>query len=282
MKGRGNLKSNYKLYIVTLVIFLFALPILIGGFITFGSWLSFIDGDSKVWIGFWGSYLGGILGTVGVVYVAHLQNKMQKINLEKQFAEQIKNVQSTEKLNRERLVLNTKIKMFEDYISDLNLLHSKMMPLRFTLVKLFGNYDLHNTYIKNVEVFGEEKIAEVERKIIILIKEMDMDINLSLEAENVLYTTNTFIELGHNFDGNLNIETIFDIESLLDFFEGSFQDYDKVLHFISDLNNEKESYSSLNKHTVDAVEIFLDWIRDERAKAKIEIINQLKKLEKDI
>src|SRR5699024_110309 len=190
------MKKNFKGYLVLLIFILFVLPIAIGSIITFGSWLSFIDGNSNIWIGFWGSYLGGILGTIGVIYVAYLQNKMQQDNLEKQFDAQLENLHRTEKLNRERMSIQTKIKMFEDYADNLNFLHSKMMSLRFTLIKIFGNYDLYNTYSRHKNVFSEERINNLENQILTLIKEMNIGINLPLETENILYITNTFIDLG--------------------------------------------------------------------------------------
>lgn len=64
---------------------------------------------SGPWIGFWGSFAGGILGTAGVIYVAHLQNKAQKESLE-----------TIESHNRERLSIQTKLEMLDDYSKKLN------------------------------------------------------------------------------------------------------------------------------------------------------------------
>jgi len=276
------MKKNFKGYLVLLIFILFVLPIAIGSIITFGSWLSFIDGNSNIWIGFWGSYLGGILGTIGVIYVAYLQNKMQQDNLEKQFDAQLENLHRTEKLNRERMSIQTKIKMFEDYADNLNFLHSKMMSLRFTLIKIFGNYDLYNTYSRHKNVFSEERINNLENQILTLIKEMNIGINLPLETENILYITNTFIDLGYELEGDFNLNIVFEIERLIDFFEHRIPEYQELLIFISGLNNKEETYQSLNSVNVNVVEDYIDWLRNERANARIEILTLLKKLEEDI
>lgn len=81
-----------------------SLPLLISCIITWGDWLSYFEGNSTVWIGFWGSYLGGIVGTAGVVIVAKMQMKINQDNL----------VQM-EKDNRDRLKIDTLTTRLEDY-----------------------------------------------------------------------------------------------------------------------------------------------------------------------
>lgn len=68
--------------------------------ITKFSWFSWSLGDANGWLGFWGSFLGGIIGTLSVLYVAFSQDSKQeklinderKILLLKSVEEEIKEV----------------------------------------------------------------------------------------------------------------------------------------------------------------------------------------------
>ncbi|WP_436875368.1 hypothetical protein [Mammaliicoccus sciuri] len=46
--------------------------------ITKFSWFSWSLGDANGWLGFWGSFLGGIIGTLSVLYVAFSQDSKQE------------------------------------------------------------------------------------------------------------------------------------------------------------------------------------------------------------
>lgn len=70
-----------KFFFIIFVLFLCIY--IIGNILSIGWGLNFspiekIKGGTKVWIGFWGSLFGGLIGTLGVIYVAHIQNNLQK------------------------------------------------------------------------------------------------------------------------------------------------------------------------------------------------------------
>ncbi|PTI38900.1 hypothetical protein BU062_12475, partial [Staphylococcus succinus] len=91
---RNNFWENYWKQILFCVVLTTFIPILIGIVIKKTPVLAFSNGDVNGWLGFLGSFLGGIIGTGGVIYVAYLQNK-----------EQTRSLKNVEKNNRERLYI---------------------------------------------------------------------------------------------------------------------------------------------------------------------------------
>lgn len=60
-------------------------PIIVAVGITWPKFLfNHTSADANSWLQFWGSMLGGFIGTLAVIYVAHLQNAKQEEQLQKQ------------------------------------------------------------------------------------------------------------------------------------------------------------------------------------------------------
>lgn len=132
------------------------LPIPISLIISSGNWLSFIDGNSTVWIGFWGSYLGGIIGTIGVIYVAHLQNKEQRDSLE-----------IIERDNMKRLRIQTILDLLENYNKDVNKLSNEVVDIQTKIkkiVELVLNLDIMNLETMS-ENYNPNTISTLEKDI---------------------------------------------------------------------------------------------------------------------
>lgn len=67
-----------------LIIFMSIVAMLVTSYITgiLITWpkqlVVYTSADANSWLQFWGSMLGGFIGTLAVIYVAHLQNKKQE------------------------------------------------------------------------------------------------------------------------------------------------------------------------------------------------------------
>ncbi|PKE27146.1 hypothetical protein [Macrococcoides caseolyticum] len=112
-----------------LVIFVLSIY-MIGKFLSNGWNYEFINiadikGGTKVWIGFWGSILGGIIGSLSVIYVAKIQNEQQ-----------IDNIRKVESDNRYRLFVTTKIEMLKNYLDELKEFENKLSELESTYMEL--------------------------------------------------------------------------------------------------------------------------------------------------
>lgn len=147
------IKENWIIILILLIVTLFILPLAISYFITAGEWLAWFEGTSNVWIGFWGSYLGGVIGTAGVIYVAQLQNrnqqeqneemmKWQSKDSDKQIEAQISSMFRVENYNRERLRIDTQIKLLENHASKVKSLYEDILFLRIKLTRLVNNRKL--------------------------------------------------------------------------------------------------------------------------------------------
>ncbi|RIO23510.1 hypothetical protein [Staphylococcus saprophyticus] len=87
--------------IISIVFMLILLPpITVGIGVTKFPFVSNINGDSNSWIGFWGSFLGSIIGTLGVIYVAFIQNKNQIYQLKVELNEIKKENNKTRELDK--------------------------------------------------------------------------------------------------------------------------------------------------------------------------------------
>lgn len=112
--------------------------------------MNVFQGDlSGPWIGFWGSFAGGILGTAGVIYVAHLQNQSQ-----------IDRMKEAEKHNRDRLKITTYVSKLEEFLSDLNLYINTIDEIYQEAPKLYRDLLF---YIRITEEGGRKpSVEEIE------------------------------------------------------------------------------------------------------------------------
>lgn len=145
-KSRNSDLFSVKNISVGLLIVLL-LPIPISLIISSGNWLSFIDGNSSIWIGFWGSYLGGVVGTAGVIYVAHLQNNAQKESME-----------TIERNNLKRLRVQTLLKLLDDYNEEVSDLLNHVISIQYNVNKIIENMNELNkmNLTKAVEKSGTD------------------------------------------------------------------------------------------------------------------------------
>lgn len=94
------MKKNIWKWLLFSILFTLGISVMIACGITFFGWLSWSSGDANGWLGFWGSFLGGIIGTLSVLYVAFSQDSKQeqlinderKILLLKSVEDEIKDV----------------------------------------------------------------------------------------------------------------------------------------------------------------------------------------------
>lgn len=147
---RNNFWENYWKQILFCVVLTTFIPILIGIVIKKTPVLAFSNGDVNGWLGFLGSFLGGIIGTGGVIYVAYLQNK-----------EQTRSLKNVEKNNRERLYIEWNLNNIHDYLKQLSSL-SKTINIYEYNRNLYLNYILNNPINSTPRNYEEFKNIEKE------------------------------------------------------------------------------------------------------------------------
>ena len=117
---------------------------------------------SGPWIGFWGSFAGGILGTAGVIYVAHLQN-----------IEQLKHLRTVEVNERDRLKNATLISMLQDYhellegfLSQVNVIDTKLITIysrKKMITKLTFMIKVHTENINNEIIVDKNFLQSTDK-----------------------------------------------------------------------------------------------------------------------
>src|SRR5699024_1397076 len=118
---------------IVVILFLLSTPLIL---------MNVFEGDlSGSWIGFWGSFSGGILGTAGVIYVAQLQNDAQK-----------ESMRTIEKNNLNRLRVQTLLKLLDDYNKEVSDLLNNVIPILSNINGLVNNMNELN--IMNLNKFA--------------------------------------------------------------------------------------------------------------------------------
>lgn len=260
------------------------LPIPISLIISSGNWLSFIDGSSTVWIGFWGSYLGGVVGTAGVIYVAQLQNdkqqeqnekimKSQNKDSDKQIAAQIKSMYRVEKYNRERLRIETQIKLLENHANKVKELYEDILYLRNKLTRLVNNrklaeqfkmlndtdQKLEDEFVSLKEIFRNYNSGYVKNKF--------QDI---LYLNSVLYHEDVQLEFPE-YDAPHKVDI------MLDFINSPLKEFD-IEEFVSKFGTTNND----NKINYDDIDKCAKWLSEELSSTHTSLSNIIKKLDIDI
>lgn len=223
---KDSSNATFILILIILIIVILLSPILIAIFVT-NNWeltgiLSKAAGDSNVWIGFWGSYLGGALGTIGVIFVAHLQNKEQR-----------KSMKIIEQDNMKRLKIQTLLELANNYNKDLYEFHSKLTNIQ--------------NKIKNIaELSLEAESSSRKRGTDAINRDIDVNrnhlINMDVPAGFVL---NTFGNIQHQ-NITLSSQNFFLEEPLLG--KQSLY-YDKVIAFLTSSNYANDKFLKLLTET---------------------------------
>ncbi|MEZ2459365.1 hypothetical protein ACBR55_12405 [Salinicoccus roseus] len=118
-------KDYWIQILLALFILLVGIPWIIAFVISSSEGLANMAGNSSIWIGFWGSYLGGVIGTLGVIYVAYTQRK-----------DQIKSMEIIESNSRERLRLETELYMLREYKKNVDNIRIQILLLNKNLLNI--------------------------------------------------------------------------------------------------------------------------------------------------
>lgn len=209
--NEDNEKNLWTKVTIIFIAIIILSPLLISVLSIWAKPLTFIEFDSSVWIGFWGSYLGGIIGTIGVIYVARLQNSKQQEENEKMMSEQrklnkkqidtqIESMHTVEKNERNRLKSSTLISMLGEYRVLLNELNIRLNIIHTDLTSIYvkkkGISDKNMLDINFLEIRKNE-IAILNKKV------LDNDLNLEGPIRRILASNNLFKELSLDMNENL-------------------------------------------------------------------------------
>lgn len=144
---KNNNENLFRMRNIGIIIFIIIIsPLIISVLSIWAKPLTFIEFDSSVWIGFWGSYLGGIIGTIGVIYVAHLQNREQARLNDKTIQQQLRDIKKMEDNNKERLKIEIKIGLYKEYIKNVHNIHAECKKVSLLSNRLISNEERLNGF----------------------------------------------------------------------------------------------------------------------------------------
>lgn len=160
-------------FFISLIIFtIFIVPYSMN--ITLSGYVVNPSANGGDWLGFWGSFLGGILGTFGVIYVARVQYKQQEKILDSQIEEQ----RQQNKFNRIQAVLINRQEAYNRYLLDL----ANYREIYIDLAEYSNDELQYISYLNKVR-FLEETDKEIENtKAYIMHKKY----NLLMRSYNIL------------------------------------------------------------------------------------------------
>lgn len=166
--------------------------------------MNVFQGDlSGPWIGFWGSFAGGILGTAGVIYVAHLQNIEQRRMNAIENKEQIKRMETVEENERNRLKTSTLLSMLQDYREFIDKYNTHLDEI-YNLLSII--YTKKRMLVKD-NYLDKGHISYINSEIINAIDKVHTyNLNFKNPLNKILSSNNTFKNLGLPMNDNLPID----------------------------------------------------------------------------
>ncbi|MGF1944510.1 putative phage abortive infection protein [Enterococcus casseliflavus] len=116
------LKKNKKFITWALIITLIIIPLVIQGVI---NWDTMNNGSDDGWLGFWGGYLGSIIGVVGALIVIQIQLSNEKERFEEETETRNLEFEEEKKVRKSEQVDNTFFNLLNLFISQQNMLVSE-------------------------------------------------------------------------------------------------------------------------------------------------------------
>lgn len=258
-----NEKSIWPKVIGILITIIVISPLMTSVLSVWAKPLTFIEFDSSVWIGFWGSYLGGIIGTVGVIYVAHLQNR-----------EQARLNDKIESNNKERLKSEIKMELYKEYIKNVHNIHFKSKKLSDLSLQLILNTKKLKEFNGGLKIW--EDLIEEHEILINEIKDFNNDYFLIIFDE-VLFSNQVLRENESALQKPLNDKYLEDIDDLLDILNSKNM-IQKMQFKFEDEYIDKENYIQKMIDLHSSFEKLYEWTLTEIAYANIDVGNILRKL----
>ena len=152
-------KYGFVILVISIILILLV-PLIIACGVTFLPGVSIFHGTSSSWIGFWGSFMGGILGTIGIIFVAYLQNNKQQeenekmmitqrelnmrqmndqnMNHQKHLDAQASIMHETEQFNKQRIAVQFEMDILQQYNSEIEKMHDFMYKLKYDIKYYIG------------------------------------------------------------------------------------------------------------------------------------------------
>lgn len=215
-----NIKIG-KLQLVLTILIILTLPIIIGIFITWPKLLfGHTSADANSWLGFWGSFLGGIIGTAGVIYVAYLQNREQRrlneIQISQMKEENEKSLQfEKDKLYRESLILFlNQLHEYDIKLSEFKNHHEKLSALYLHSVNIREQSQRYksitnNLYeMKKIKDNLDDKLNGMKSTFLILQKNHEESIdNLNLNLFRTIFYIDIQELWGNDYQNNFSMKS---------------------------------------------------------------------------
>ncbi|ATQ50699.1 hypothetical protein CPZ17_09675 [Staphylococcus epidermidis] len=235
---------------ISAIILMFIVPILLALGMIYVPLIDNAEGDANGWLGFWGSFFGGIIGTGGVIFVAYFQHKEQKDFLEKQLkAEKEENDRflHMEKLKKEIDIANIYLEKLIVYYDNYGNLYEKsnekmnelqyMEQDKYRLESDFNTkdtiaYELKKDYDQLVFKYNSLKTIITNLNDTFYIEKLDENYLLPLETIRVE-------EYKRDYKASLKPHT--DIPKILDeYMYDLSMHYDDILTHVKKLNDKYE------------------------------------------
>lgn len=245
-------KKNSVTFIVIIVFIVIIIPpIVVGIGVTNLPFVRNISGDSNSWIGFWGSFLGSIIGTVGVIYVAFIQNKEQIYQLELELNEIKQENDKTRELDK----LKYRQDIVKDYLREL----IEYRNLFINKAALANNKLDLLSYYKNDEVFWVEKNELIENSTASILlndyEEIDRLYSLLKMMHNnfIIFKNPENYKLTRLSDGYIQLLDEINLQSFKLKYKSSLNNERKLIILTSHLNEIDCVYNSASNLLIELI-----------------------------
>lgn len=234
------LKKNKKFIAWALIITLIIIPLVIQGVI---NWDTMNNGSDDGWLGFWGGYLGSIIGVVGALIVIQIQLANDKKRFDKET--KAKNKELAEDKKRFELQIEARDKELEE---ERKARKSEQVDNTFFNLLLLFN-DQKNTLLKDKNHFEELRGSIFDNSVLEL-RRMGIDKLYESSDELISILENMIKE----FDIKFNSRRTQYSQNIQDCLSAIRKDYINYLSYLQEFHLSQENYNSI-KTEIDDIQV---------------------------
>ncbi|MGE8004244.1 hypothetical protein [Lysinibacillus sp. NPDC093216] len=237
----------FKKYPIMIFLTIFSIPILISIFM-YLPWFSYSKGNVDGWLGFWGSYLGGTIGTLGVIATTYFI-----INHETEVAK--KSMINEDKRKRDLMYLEIEMKKTEEVIESILDLNRKWVDLHNILVeyavskeRFIETHTKSDSVRENLYKFNNKRkvFSDQLNRVLLHKNTFHDDLALKIFIKRSIELVEKYIQISSNINACNDIKECInhsdEIENLIEEFDA----YDDILKFYSE--QYKSIISSINQN----------------------------------
>ena len=238
-----------------LLVTILTIPLIIS-FLMYVPLFSYSKGNVEGWLGFWGSYLGGTIGTLGVIATTYFLIKHETENT-------YKSMLLEDERKRNLIILEMQIKKNEEITDSILELHSKWIEIYNSIMDFCGSKEFFlenqetdtsklkeclNEYYNHRRIFNDKL-----NRLVLHFKTSHNDEKLKNFIKRSAVSIEKFNQLSIDIDECDNLRKCIKIFKDIELLHEELEAYDEIMTFYSD--QYKSTIKNINQKEYEEFEI---------------------------